>query len=78
MRCAQRIFTARNRRHVPECIRRLFGLDDAVDNKAFEELVAQARAPRADVPKGLIVQAQRSVAVCVFAVAVSVDALMLW
>jgi hypothetical protein len=48
MRCAQRMFTARNRRHIPACIRRLFGLDDAVDDKAFGELVAQARAPRAD------------------------------
>ena len=78
MHCAQRIFTARNRRHVPACIRRLFGLDDAVDNMAFEELVGKAHAPRADAPKGLIVQAQRSVAVCVFAIAVSEDALMLW
>ena len=74
MRCAQRIFTARNRRHIPACIRRLFGLDDAVDDNAFGELVAQARAPRADAPKGLIVQARR----CAIAIAVSEDALRLW
>ena len=73
MRCAQRMLTARNRRHIPACIRRLFGLDDAVDDKAFEELVAQARAPRADAPKGLIVQARR----CAIAIAVSDDALRL-
>ncbi len=73
VRCAQRMLTARNRRHIPACIRRLFGLDDAVDDKAFEELVAQARAPRADAPKGLIVQARR----CAFAIAASEDALML-
>jgi hypothetical protein len=66
MRCAQRTLTARNRRHIPACIRRLFGLDDAVDGKAFEELVAQARAPRADAPKGLIVQARRCVALRLF------------
>ena len=77
MRFAQRMFTARNRRHISACIRRLFGLDDAVDNKAFGELVAQARAPRADAPKGLIVQAQRCVALRLFAIAVSDDALML-
>ena len=74
MRCAQRMFTARNRRHIPACIRRLFGLDDAIDDKAFGELVAQARAPRADAPKGFVVQARR----CAIAVAVSEDALMLW
>ncbi len=74
MHCAQRMLTARNRRHIPACIRRLFGLDDAVDNKAFEELVAQARSPRADAPKGLIVQAQRCVALRLFAIAVSEDA----
>ncbi len=67
------MFTARNRRHIPACIRRLFGLDDAVDDKAFGELVAQARAPRADAPKGLIAQARR----CAIAIAVSEDALML-
>ena len=77
VRCAQRMLTARNRRHIPACIRRLFGLDDAVDDKAFGELVAQARAPRADAPKGLIVQAQRCVALRLFAIAVSDDALML-
>ena len=73
MRCEQRMLTARNRRHIPACIRRLFGLDDAVDDKAFGELVAQARAPRADAPKGLIVQARR----CAIAIAASEDALML-
>jgi hypothetical protein len=78
MHCVQRIFTARNRRHVPAGIRRLFSLDDAVDKKALEELVGQARAPRADAPKGLIVQAQRCVALRVFAIGVSEDALMLW
>ena len=79
--CVQRMFTARNRRHVPECIRRLIGLDDAVDNKAFGELISQARTPRADAPKGSIAQAQPCDPLCVFAIAVaavSEDALMLW
>ena len=77
MRCAQRMLTARNRRHIPACIRRLFGFDDAVDDKAFGELVAQARAPRADAPKGFVVQARRCVALRLFAIAVSDDALRL-
>ena len=65
------MLTARNRRHIPACIRRLFGLDDAVDNKAFGELVAKARAPRADPPKGFVVQAR----CCAIAIAVLEDAL---
>jgi hypothetical protein len=62
--CAQRISAARNRRHVPGCVRRLFGLDDAVNNNAFAGLVSQARAPRAAAPKGRIFQARSCLAFC--------------
>ena len=63
---------------MPACIRRLLGLDEAVDNndnKAVGELVGQARAPRADEPKGLVVQAQCCLALCAFANNASEDAL---
>ena len=54
---AQRMFKTRNRRHLPECIPRLFGVDN-VDNKAFEELVRQARQPKADRPKAQLIPAR--------------------
>jgi hypothetical protein len=78
MHCAQRIFTVWSRRHVPACIRCLLGLDDAVDNSdtKFFGLVGQARAPREDEPKGLVVQAQCCLALCAFANNASEDALM--
>jgi hypothetical protein len=78
MHCAQRMFTAWSRRQVPACIRRLLGLDEAVDNndnKAVGELVGRARAPRADEPKGLVVQAQCCLALRAFANNASEDAL---
>ena len=57
MHCAQFTFSARNRRCLPEFIRRLFGVDNAVENKAFEEIVRQARKPRTDTPKAQLMQA---------------------
>ncbi len=59
--CAQRMLKTRNRRHLPECITRLFGVDN-VDTKAFEELVRQARKPKADRPKAQLIPARRSLA----------------
>ena len=57
--CAQRMLKTRNRRHLPECIPRLFGVDN-VDTVAFEELVRQAREPKADRPKAQLIPARRS------------------
>ena len=54
----QRMFKTRNRRHLPECIPRLFGVDN-VDTVAFEELVRQARKPKADRPKAQLIPVQR-------------------
>jgi hypothetical protein len=51
------MFKTRNRRHLPECIPRLFGVDN-VDTKAFEELVRQARQPKADRPKAQLIPAR--------------------
>ena len=59
--CAQRMLKSRNRRHLPECIPRLFGVDN-VDTVAFEELVRQARQPKADRPKAQLFPARRSLA----------------
>ncbi len=59
--CAQRMFKTRNRRHLPECIPRLFGVDN-VDTRVFEELVRQARQPKADRPKAQLIPARRSLA----------------
>ena len=56
--CAQRMFNARNRRHLPECIRRLLGLDNAVDKKGFKEIVQQARKPKSDTPKAQLILAR--------------------
>jgi hypothetical protein len=55
--CAQRMFNARNRRHLPQCIRRLFGLDNAVENMSYEELLRQARKPKATKPKAQLMKA---------------------
>jgi hypothetical protein len=52
------MFNARNRRHLPQCIRRLCGLDDnAVENMAYKELVRQARKPKATKPKAQLMEA---------------------
>ncbi len=59
--CAQRMLKTRNRRHLPECIPRLFGVDN-VDTVSFEELVRQARRPKADRPKARLIPARRSLA----------------
>ena len=52
----QRMSKTRNRHHVPEWIRRLFGVDN-VNNMALEELVRQAREPMADRPKAQLIPA---------------------
>jgi hypothetical protein len=62
MYCAQFTFSVRNRRLLPEFICRLFGPDNAVENKAFEEIVRQARKPKTDTPKAQLMQALRSLA----------------
>ncbi len=62
MHCAQFTINVRKRRLLPEFICRLFGPDNAVENKAFEEIVSQARKSKTDTPKAQLMQALRPLA----------------